>query len=284
MNILPHKSWHVRTKKNIERVRKDEENAASEEKEKQRRIALAEQEARTALLRAKNQSKSKDLNCKSLDIHNSTTSSEVASKSSSRGESGSIPKEHINFFKEIEDGLIKQGSNKDNEAEKKHEKDQFEKKIGLLTYLGQSAQESKGSPWDLHHSVKKRRNECSSVKEESEAESQKDCQKLINYMDPLVQMNQYIKKKNHSKEKTTKKEAQRKHSDSKKETSKTASKKTIEQMRQERLLRETHEKLRAQAILSPKIEKQDAKCSENNSEVKRSNKRKYNSQYNPDLF
>ena len=53
MNILRHKSWHVRTKKNIARVRRDEENAKKEEEQRQWKIDNAEKSARIEYLRNK---------------------------------------------------------------------------------------------------------------------------------------------------------------------------------------------------------------------------------------
>lgn len=52
LNLLHHKSWHVYSKDNRERVRKDEEEAGKVEKEKESRAIKAEQERRMEQLRA----------------------------------------------------------------------------------------------------------------------------------------------------------------------------------------------------------------------------------------
>ena len=142
MNILPKKNWHVRTKKNIERVRRDEAKAAEEAKELDRRMRLAEQEARTSLLREKAKQKMIQSGAQLFAVEaESTESTERAVVESGITGTGG----HVNFFQQLENG---EGgdvrTNKEHEEEKKKEQEDYEKKVGYLTYLGQDTEELTG--------------------------------------------------------------------------------------------------------------------------------------------
>ncbi|GIY01630.1 leukocyte receptor cluster member 1 [Caerostris darwini] len=255
MNILPKKRWHVRTKQNIERVRRDEAKAAEEEKELKRRIQLAEQEARTELLRKK---------AKGESVKNDNAKEYLNAK------------EHLNFFKDIEDsGGFVGGKNKEHEEEEKDIKEKFEKNIGLLTYLGQSSLETKGEvPWYLKGNLK----EISTTSEEtSEVASAKHKSKI----DPLNEMKKYLtlrKTKYGDKEfYIDKKEEKKTHKNETKNESKKLSK--IEELRAKRLKRENEEKKRTQQFL----ESFRKGPSQPEPVVLDDRMRQYNSQFNPHL-
>ncbi|KAK7483377.1 hypothetical protein BaRGS_00025317 [Batillaria attramentaria] len=286
MNILPKKSWHVRTKKNIERVRRDEEKAAEEEKERQRRIALAEQEARTELLRSRtrkrqhDQIECADLPTPAIDPSAESSSGKVvkSSKDISLDQGG-----HINFFKDIEAGLQQDGKNKEHEAEKKAEQEKWEKNMGLLTYLGQSAVESQNDlPWYL----KKR---CGDEKHKASQDPLLEMRKHLDKRHKHKHTDRDREKRHHSKHKSGSSSQHTPNSSGKggeRSSSSGAPKpgKTIEQLRAERLRREMAEKQKIAAVVArargENVEETDAR---DVSDVDRDRSRRYNSVYNPNF-
>ncbi|XP_058715712.1 leukocyte receptor cluster member 1 [Poecile atricapillus] len=117
MNILPKKSWHVRNKDNVARVRRDEAAAEVERRKRDARALRAEQEVRTELLRKR---------------------ARVGGRSPS-------PTAPPVLFPPPEEA-----PNREHEAEKRRERERRERALGVLTYLGQSAAEAQTCPpWYL---------------------------------------------------------------------------------------------------------------------------------------
>ncbi|XP_022113510.2 leukocyte receptor cluster member 1 homolog [Pieris rapae] len=127
MNILPKKRWHVRTKENIARVRKDEAEAAEKERQEKKRIEQADKELRLSILKQKSK-----INLESLNIQTNCNNFKEVEKDLV----------HINLFDHIEHSNNK--TNKDHDREVKEKKEEYEKQIGYLTYLGQDTNEALG--------------------------------------------------------------------------------------------------------------------------------------------
>ena len=187
MNILPKKNWHVRTKANIERVRRDEAKAAEEAKEVDRRIRLAEQEARTSLLRDRAKARMIETSgaeelCVTGEDDEDQGDTQVAVIEPHQG--------HVNLFAALEAGqeTADGKGNKEAEAEKKKEQEEYEKKVGYLTYLGQDTEELTGEQvwWKKLPTNRK---------EVQEAEEKKAVVgvKQKDFLDPLGDLKKYLK-------------------------------------------------------------------------------------------
>lgn len=106
MNLLPKKSWHVRTKKNIERVKRDEADAERSMKLEQARRLQVEQEARGRELR-----------------HRAGIEEPEASK-------------HINLFEGCNDRLDEASAIE--EREKRRETERWQERVGITKRLVRS--------------------------------------------------------------------------------------------------------------------------------------------------
>ncbi|KAI0229679.1 Cir_N domain-containing protein [Lamellibrachia satsuma] len=277
MNILPKKSWHVRTKANIERVRKDEAQAAEEEKERQRKIALAESEARTDLLRERSRKRKRTESV--TDISSTDVTSSDVSSVSVISES-----KHINFFQDLEDGKKGEGTNAEYEQEKKEEKEKQERAIGLLTYLGQSAVEAQAEkPWYFKPPEKWQKNKEAVSTSTLEKKKDEFQAKKKRKMDPLCGMMGYLdqtRKVNERRSGTEGKERSRhSHKHKHKKISDVTPSKTREQMRAERLRREQEERIKTEKLLA-KLRGEKVP-SETQEAVFDERQMGYNSQFNP---
>ncbi|KAM6968371.1 leukocyte receptor cluster member 1 [Aplochiton taeniatus] len=240
MNILPKKSWHVRNKDNIERVRKDEAEAADQEREVQRRVERAEQEARTEFLRQKSRA--------ALQISGGNRDD------GERGEASGVV-EHLNLFP-LEDSAEKKG-NEEYQRDKKDEKEKQERAIGLLVSLGPQPG-TEVTPWymktsqDKEEDSKEKKDKDREEKNKgkrapiSEEEREKRDRRLKDSLDPLKEMKKALAIKDRKEHKSKKKE---KWGRGEKRSS---GESTIERLRAERLQREAEEKRRAQALLDQK--------------------------------
>ncbi|KAJ4469175.1 hypothetical protein C8R41DRAFT_778236 [Lentinula lateritia] len=99
LNIAHHKSYHPYRRDNIEKVRRDEEEARLKEAKEEGRMLLADSEARIDLLRQKNKSSKKHIDDGLRQLASSSTATPtLASISTSGG--------HINFFEDLEQNAI----------------------------------------------------------------------------------------------------------------------------------------------------------------------------------
>lgn len=206
-------------------------------------------------------------------------------------------KEHVNFFKEVEDGTAEyKKTNKEYEKEKKEEQEKYEKQIGYLTYLGQDTNESlkKQSWYELvpdRSNINGEVNMKSKIREDPLNVMKKFTEKPVDSKTTVSTVNLELhlnklrkrkeKKKKHKKHKEKKRDSKkrkRQSDDSEDQEEQTRRKQKLEVLRAERMKREADERLKAQML----IDKLKGKTE--NKETPVSNiRRKYNSQFNPEL-
>ncbi|XP_014092675.3 leukocyte receptor cluster member 1 homolog [Bactrocera oleae] len=318
MNILPKKRWHVRTKDNIARVRRDEATAKEEEQKRQEKLILAESEARINFLRKKS-----GVPICSINTEESSTNNDLSTPSGNN-----IVNQHVDLFSDYKSHIKK--TNKALEDEKKEEQEKYEKQIGYLTYLGQDTNEAlKLRSW---YEVAPKRSEVgdsNTIEKDVKNKQSQDPLTLINALLPKVEQKKVVcvesdlkqrsredistpdtsspskkirkyesitEKFKNSKQKKSKKHKKHKHKKGKvkkKKRSKYEDNESdteeiqrikhekLEKLRKERLIREASERARQEALLAP-IKPVQEFDNTNNMPHQRI-VQKYNSQFNPEI-
>lgn len=259
MNILPKKSWHVRNKDNVAKVKKDEENARIRAKELSRRAEAADQEAKINFLRKK---------AKDRIIKNSVDLTDVLQTAIAKPSSSNVsPAVSISSH----------AKNEDYEREKKEEQIKYEKKLGVLKYLGQDAAETmedSDKPWYF----KAPKRPSTTTKDSDEDDADEKDKKHKSSLDPMNVMKVHVQEKKAADERREKKKKIHKlkklrkcHKEEKERRLDTSNDK-LAKLRKERLEREKKEKERSRILISG-----------NDKTEKQSVSQRYHSQFNPHL-
>ncbi|KAH8249926.1 hypothetical protein KR026_001689, partial [Drosophila bipectinata] len=289
-------SWHVRTKENIARVRRDEAAAQVEEQKRQEKLELAESEARINFLRRQSGLPEKASHAQSASAHNATEAQAP-----------------LNLFEDYRSHV--KTTNKELEKEKKEEQEKYEKQIGYLTYLGQDTNEAlKVHSWyevapkreivgnpnsqELHLKQKVGQDPLTLINSllPPEKKEPKEANKRKRERTPtILPRESSTARSSHSKSKKQKREKhEKKHKKSKKHKRQREAKKSsfsdaerqkrenLDRLRRERLRREIAERQRSEALFAPK-EPAGAPSVASTPAPTPKIKQKYNSQFNPEL-
>ncbi|XP_030369311.1 leukocyte receptor cluster member 1 homolog [Scaptodrosophila lebanonensis] len=299
MNILPKKRWHVRTKDNIARVRRDEAAAREDEQKRQDKLELAESEARINFLRRQSGAPT------SSTRPSTSTSTENAPSSSSADTNVAGVDLFINYKAHIKT------TNKDFEKERKEEQEKYEKQVGYLTYLGQNTNEAlKQRSW---YEVAPKRTDVddkNDIETHLERKLSQDPLTLMNALLPSkkkparsvpkrkrdasptpkpvqespAKIKKHKKEKKHHKKHKKHHESHKRKKESRKEADLAAERRKrekLEILRKQRLRREKAEREREQALVAPKDVL--ASSTEDRSAPTPRIMQKYNSQFNPEF-
>ncbi|KAI7819327.1 hypothetical protein BC939DRAFT_460434 [Gamsiella multidivaricata] len=144
MNILQHKSWHVYSQKNQDKVRKDEAKAEAGEKQIQERALAADREHRLAILRQRAQHRTVDsLGAEPPD--NNHAVSTIGPPTSNDTKALTITKQQVNFWPDLEHEGAKNGhGNPEYEAEVKVKQEKWNRTIAIHLDTGISKEKT---PW-----------------------------------------------------------------------------------------------------------------------------------------
>ncbi|CDH60668.1 predicted protein [Lichtheimia corymbifera JMRC:FSU:9682] len=235
MNILPHKSWHVYNKKNIEKVKRDEAKAQEEEAAKAERAIKAESEARLNLLRQRAESRYKQ-----LDDSSASTDGAVVKK----------PPEHVVLFGS--DQGDRYAKNEEREAEEKEKEAKLDRQLTM--YLDKGVKES--TPWyavkeyDRYGETKPDRSKDTKAKEKRRKRA------IHLNEDPLAEIQSKMAKREEARKERRYGSYHRHHKEKSKKTksaspssSSSSSSSSIEALRAKRLQREQAERMRTKAYV-----------------------------------